>query len=180
MDKATKIIIGAVGVGLILVGFGIFSLGGAVKGLPGAINLSGTTTTYNTALAQLGLYNWQVDAVNDIAGLRINSTASSIDLANLTGASTSTTPTVTGSVTVNGAVAGDAAIMRISTTTVGGSANFITFYAFGCGSNTVCYTAVNASTSAINLGSETYNISLIKTTPTTLNLSTSSSPTTPN
>ena len=137
-----------------------------------------STTTHGTANQSVLLYQWEYNVVESISPFRASSTPVTIDLPSL-GNATGTLPTAIASTTaIAGVVVGDPVFVTISTSTTASNSAvaFIQLIGYGCGAGTVCFTAVNASSAAINLGPETFNFKILKTATPVLKVTTSSTP----
>ena len=137
----------------------ILLLGGAIGWIakPASKDLSGTVN-YSNSLSQSTLYTTLESLLADINDLRVIQPSSTVtvNLPNLTGSATGTTPMTASTTALTGVALGDIVSVSISTTTTAGSAQSILFHAQGCAVGTVCWTAWNASTTAIDLGPETF------------------------
>lgn len=183
MNNTTKFLIGLVVVAFVAGFVGYFA--GNTSGTNNVLHqLGATTSTYNTALQQIPLYNWQVDVVNSLAALRAplsGVTASTTASITFPAVSSTTTQGTTTVITGLAASNGDFIFVSPNTPTAG-----VNFYG---GVNTASTTsatfqisAVNASTSAATVTptATTFNVTVVPkssfTAPAALSVTTSSAP----
>jgi len=147
--------------------------------------LGGVTTTYNTSLAQQGLYSWQTEVVNDLSNIRSMWTRSTTTASLTFPAIASSSPTVaqvTSTIVWLPSTAGD--LVLVTPVTVSASTSQFAFngqlLTAGNATSLVQIHITMASSTAGTPPASTYNVWIIPKSVQAIGVSTTSVPTNPN